>query len=73
MPLDQVMHLASAEAILEAENMEDIYPKLAQHYIKSFDDMSGRAPGGQTSHMIGLLETGTSWDKIPFAPVSLLC
>eukprot|EP00026_Physarum_polycephalum_P008872 Phypoly_transcript_08975.p1 GENE.Phypoly_transcript_08975~~Phypoly_transcript_08975.p1 ORF type:complete len:381 (+),score=48.29 Phypoly_transcript_08975:242-1384(+) len=70
---DQVMHLASAEALIEyfakdpqITNIKEFFPILAKHYIKSFSDMSGRAPGPTTSISIGMLENNAEWNQIPF-------
>lgn len=65
---DQVMHLATAEALAEAESVAALPPLLARHYVHSFGDMAGRAPGGQTHQSIALLERGAAWDSIPYSP-----
>lgn len=65
---DQVMHLATAEALVEhgAERpLEELYPILAKHYVKCFDDMGGRAPGPMTSQSVRHLSFHR-WDTIPY-------
>lgn len=62
---DQVMHLATAEALLECTDWQDITEVckfIAKHYVLSFNDMIGRAPGGATSVAISLLEKGRAWN-----------
>lgn len=63
---DQVMHLATAEALVESNSLDELFPKLAEKYVESFEDMDGRAPGSATSASIDLLKTGTKWNEIPF-------
>lgn len=43
---DTVMHLATAEALIECEQVnKDLFSKIARKYIESMDDMEGRKPG----------------------------
>nr|XP_004666879.1 ADP-ribosylarginine hydrolase [Jaculus jaculus] len=67
---DTVMHLATAEALLEAgENPESsrLYALLAKHYQDCMEDMDGRAPGGASVHNAMRLEPSRAngW-RIPF-------
>lgn len=62
---DTVMHIATAEAILESKTVADIYPNLAKEYVKCFYNMSGRAPGEWTTKSIELLKKGVKWNQIP--------
>ncbi|XP_071977367.1 ADP-ribosylarginine hydrolase isoform X2 [Engystomops pustulosus] len=67
---DTVMHIATAEALVEAgKNIEpsNLYPLLARKYKECMDDMVGRAPGGTCIHSAAMLnpETPDGW-KIPF-------
>jgi len=65
---DQVMHLATAEALVEhgRSPIEALYPLLAKHYVRSFKDMRGRAPGPTTHASINHL-TGNQWDTVPYS------
>ncbi|XP_075463242.1 ADP-ribosylarginine hydrolase isoform X2 [Ascaphus truei] len=67
---DTVMHIATAEALVEAGKDTDpakLYPLLAKKYKESMDDMDGRAPGGTCmSNAMSLdPECPDGW-KIPF-------
>ena len=43
---DTVMHLATAEALIEQREVSvALYRRMAQKYIESMDDMEGRKPG----------------------------
>ena len=43
---DTVMHLATAEAIVEGKsNQVTLFRRLAEKYVESMDDMEGRKPG----------------------------
>ncbi|KAM4698796.1 ADP-ribosylarginine hydrolase [Rhinophrynus dorsalis] len=67
---DTVMHIATAEALVEAGNDIDpakLYPLLAKKYKECMEDMDGRAPGGTCMDNALSLhpETPDGW-KIPF-------
>ncbi len=36
----------------------------AKHYVKSFDDMTNRAPGKTTGNSINMLDLGSPWNKV---------
>jgi hypothetical protein len=42
--------------------LEELYPILAKHYIASFDDMGGRAPGPMTGQSVRHLKS-EPWDS----------
>ncbi|KAK1343925.1 hypothetical protein QTO34_014481 [Cnephaeus nilssonii] len=67
---DTVMHLATADALVEAGKISDLgrlYPLLAKHYQDCMEDMDGRAPGGASVQNAMLLEPDkdNGW-RIPF-------
>ncbi|XP_060006530.1 ADP-ribosylarginine hydrolase isoform X1 [Lagenorhynchus albirostris] len=67
---DTVMHLATADALLEASKVSDLahlYSILAKHYQDCMGDMNGRAPGGASMQNAMLLEPDKAdgW-RIPF-------
>ncbi|XP_063789147.1 ADP-ribosylarginine hydrolase isoform X2 [Pseudophryne corroboree] len=67
---DTVMHIATAEALVEAgQDVEpaNLYPLLAKKYKECMDDMDGRAPGGTCMSNVDMLnpETPNGW-LIPF-------
>nr|XP_058920724.1 phospholipase A1 member A isoform X4 [Kogia breviceps] len=67
---DTVMHLATADALLEAGKVSDLthlYSILAKHYQDCMGDMKGRAPGGASMQNAMLLEPDKAdgW-RIPF-------
>jgi hypothetical protein len=43
--------------------LEELYPILAKHYIASFDDMGGRAPGPMTGQSVRHLKS-EPWDSM---------
>lgn len=75
------MHIATAEALILSSNLETLFPKLAERYVKCFEDMGGkiftlrwnkiqllgRAPGPTTGSAIWKLKSGTKWDEIPYS------
>ncbi|KAM4626144.1 ADP-ribosylarginine hydrolase isoform 2-T3 [Discoglossus pictus] len=67
---DTVMHIATAEALVEAKDKTDpetLYPLLAKKYKECMDDMDGRAAGNtcMSSAMSLHPETPNGW-KLPF-------
>lgn len=66
---DQVMHLATAEALIEHGDkpLSELYPLLARHYVLSFQDMAGRKPGPRTIKSVQHLASHP-WDSIPYSP-----
>lgn len=66
---DTVLHLATAEGLVEAaaESFEAQMQTVARHYKRGMRDMAGRAAGGTTiSSMERVRADGTGWDAIPF-------
>lgn len=65
---DTVMHLATAEAIVDKSctTMQEMFEKLAILYVKCFEDMDGRAPGPMTIKNIDRLKKGYKWYTIPY-------
>ncbi|KAG9349148.1 hypothetical protein JZ751_029471 [Albula glossodonta] len=69
---DTVMHLATAEALVEmrkGSTFSDLLKTLAKKYIKSMDDMEGRSPGITCMSATRLLKPKVKkgW-QIPFNP-----
>ncbi|KAG7463842.1 hypothetical protein MATL_G00180930 [Megalops atlanticus] len=67
---DTVMHLATAEALVEMKkgaSISELFQTLAQKYKDSMHDMHGRAPGITCMHSVNLLRPKVEggW-KIPF-------
>lgn len=77
---DQVMHLATAEALVEhgrRDTLADLYPLLAKHYVLSFEDMGGRAPGPMTGQSVRHLKSHpwhSTWSARPLhrRPMTLI-
>jgi len=64
---DQVMHLATAEALVQQySSLDKLYPIIARNYVECFHDMNGRAPGGTTSQSIAYIRNGHAWNTVPF-------
>ena len=66
---DTVMHLATANALIEESSTVDKTCKnMAKHYIKEFNssDMKNKAPGIALTKYIKRLSQGNSWDSTPY-------
>ncbi|XP_035829122.1 protein ADP-ribosylarginine hydrolase isoform X2 [Aplysia californica] len=67
---DTVMHLATAEALVEASkesNIENIFLTIARYYKECMKDMNGRAPGRTCISGANMLKPGVrNGYKIPF-------
>ncbi len=74
---DTVMHLATAEALVEGpDSVTEIAEQLAKRYIVCGQDFEGRAPGGATMNSLMLLEgilpydgrkiEPLKWNQMPF-------
>jgi ADP-ribosylglycohydrolase len=66
---DTILHLATAEALIEPHpSREKLYLDLARRYVSAMNDMAGRAPGVMTMSSCSLLKPDCArWrDVIPF-------
>eukprot|EP01119_Soliformovum_irregulare_P009128 TRINITY_DN22272_c0_g1_i1.p2 TRINITY_DN22272_c0_g1~~TRINITY_DN22272_c0_g1_i1.p2 ORF type:complete len:296 (+),score=71.25 TRINITY_DN22272_c0_g1_i1:994-1881(+) len=71
---DQVMHLHTAEALIAPhESVDQLYDRIAQEYVKSFDDMSGRGPGPQTGQSVYHIRGGGDWRSIRYTALGGGC
>jgi len=70
---DTVMHIATAEALLMSNSLEEMFPNLAKKYVECFSDMDERSPGVNTTKMVSLLSNGTPCNEIPFNSFSGGC
>jgi ADP-ribosylarginine hydrolase len=65
---DTVMHLATAEALVEWQDTDkkNLYPLLCERYVMCWNDMDGRSPGNQCALAIPYLKQG-KWNELPFS------
>ncbi|KAK5579364.1 hypothetical protein RB653_009046 [Dictyostelium firmibasis] len=71
---DTIMHIATALAITRPTNTDNqsICKELATAYIRSMEDMGGRAPGAQTINSVSMMAPCVGfkvykWNEIPFS------
>ncbi len=70
---DTIMHIATAKGlIVSPPNGVDSFATrcqlIAAAYVECMEDMSGRAPGGQTCSSMGQIESdGKGWDRIKYS------
>ncbi|EGC34471.1 hypothetical protein DICPUDRAFT_34975 [Dictyostelium purpureum] len=77
---DTIMHIATAIAITRPTNTdnESICKEMATAYIRSMEDMGGRAPGIQCINSVQLMTPGMKsklykWDEIPYSATAGGC
>jgi ADP-ribosylarginine hydrolase len=74
---DTVMHIATAEGLIEATDQESLAvtcKRVAARYVACWPEMDGRAPGGTCASAVRQLhDDGDGWDRIAFSATAGGC